>query len=186
MLKMLVISDMHRSLKEEEIIIIKSTDNDVIISLGDNPGNTLGLIDYGVLGNHDSFGILKEKDLHSKLVNINNLSITGFQGSHRYKSGNFPMYTQFESEQLVIPKADILISHEVSQWVEPDINDTHCGLKGISNYLDKHIPFLHIHGHHHKDSRVIDKNGITYVIGVYGCSLITITDKNEIVVDKLF
>ena len=71
-------------------------------------------------------------------------------------------------------KVDILLSHSGPFW---NYNDdvVHNGLKGITNYLYKNKVPLNIHGHLHKNSLKMLKNG-TKVQCVYGVELLEIKD----------
>lgn len=70
-------------------------------------------------------------------------------------------------------KADILISHTSPYGIHQKDTDVHCGLLGIKEYIDKYNPKVNLHGHQHKKEITILDNG-TYVIGVYGISIIEI------------
>ena len=187
-INILVIADCHH-LKEEEIAKVENLQYDVCFLLGDINGNYLDMIlkyipiekIYGILGNHDEYGLLESRNItniHSKIININGTRILGFEGSSRYKTGNIPMYSQEESIKLLkkCEKADILVSHDAPYQLYCKSNDmAHCGLKGITKYLNKHRVFLNIHGHHHINTQLKLKN-ITNIIGVYRCALIRIPD----------
>lgn len=185
-INILVIADCHH-LKEDEVIKVKDLEYDICILLGDIKGNYLDMIlkyipnekIYGILGNHDEFGILESrniKNIHTQIINIKGIKILGFQGSSRYKTGEYPMFTQKESIDILkkCDKADILVSHDAPFELYCKSNDmAHCGLKGITKYLKKHKVFLNIHGHHHINTQ-LQLNKITNVIGVYRCALISI------------
>ncbi len=188
-IKLLVISDTHRSLKTEQEKIIDKVrlESDLVITLGDVPFEGLLYIkpDFGVLGNHDSFGLLGTWDIHGKRVEKNGVSFAGFQGGSRYKDGKFTLYSQEESLEVEIPKADVLISHDriYDTKFEGIMYEAHSGLKGITQYLDKHKPFIHLHGHHHKQE--VYKYNETTVVSVYKCVFIEVKN-NVIQVKELF
>ena len=183
-INILVIADCHH-LKEEEITKVKDLKYDVCFLLGDINGNYLDIIlkyvpiekIYGILGNHDEYGLLESRDIaniHLKIININGIKILGFEGS-RYKDGNIPMYSQKESIKILkkCGMTDILVSHDSPYELYSKANDkAHCGLKGITKYLKKNKVYLNIHGHHHINTSLKLDNG-TNVIGVYRCALIT-------------
>ena len=180
----LVIADCHH-LKEEEIVKVKKLQYDVCLLLGDINGNYLDIIlkyvpiekIYGILGNHDEYGLLESRNIsniHSKVININGIKILGFEGSSRYKIGNIPMYSQEESIKILrkCDIADILVSHDSPYKLYSKANDkAHCGLKGITKYLKKNKIYLNIHGHHHINTDLTLSNG-TNIIGVYRCAVI--------------
>ena len=183
-ISILVIADCHH-LKEEEIAKVENLQYDVCLLLGDINGNYLDMIlnyvpiekIYGILGNHDEYGLLESRNIaniHSKIININGIKILGFEGSSRYKDGNIPMYSQKESIKILkkCGMADILVSHDSPYELYSKANDkAHCGLKGITKYLKKNKVYLNIHGHHHINTSLKLDNG-TNVIGVYRCAVI--------------
>lgn len=140
--------------------------------LGDIPDAALEIIKrivqkplFGILGNHDELSTLSRceiPNLDGTSVTVNGVTIAGFGGSHRYKSGDYPMLTQKESiaAAKLCPKADILISHDTAYHamtrfalrarrpaapsaakrfniVLKRLDSAHCGLKGISKYIAK-------------------------------------------------
>lgn len=183
-INILVIADCHH-LKEEEIEKVKGLQYDVCLLLGDINGNYLDMIlryvplekIYGILGNHDEYGLLESrniKNIHTKIIDINRVKILGFEGSSRYKTGNIPMYSQEESIKILknCEKADILASHDSAYELYSKSNDrAHCGLKGITKYLKKNKVYLNLHGHHHINTKLKLKNE-TNIIGVYRCAII--------------
>jgi len=184
-IKIFAVADTHRRLKREleRLVEKRKEECDVVVTLGDIPCEGLWCIspDFGVLGNHDNFGLLGDWDIHGKLVEKNGVSFAGFQGSSRYKDGPFPLYTQEESLKLDIPKADVLISHD--RIYKPIMDKAHTGLMGITQYLDMYKPFLHLHGHHHKQE--VYKYNETIVVSVYECAIITVKN-NQVSVEHLF
>lgn len=195
-LRLLVIADCHH-LKEDEIIKISNLEYDACFLLGDINGNYLDMIlkfipeekIYGILGNHDEYGLLESRNIrniHRQLIEINGIKILGFEGSSRYKTGEYPMFEQRESIRLLkdCDKADILVSHDSPYQLYCKANDlAHCGLKGITKYLIKNNVFLNIHGHHHINTELQLKNG-TNVIGVYRCALIKIPNLQKNIIFK--
>lgn len=131
----------------------------------------------GVLGNHDYPYVYKEnniENINGMVINIDSVKIAGIEGSFKYKEGKFPSYTHIESLNLIneMEEADILISHTSPYGVHEKDNDVHSGLLGIREYIEKHKPKFNIHGHQHKDEISILNN--TYIIGIYGISIIDI------------
>lgn len=181
-LKILCIADTHRRLNEDELSIIENYRNsvDLILTLGDIPMDSLNKIngDYGVLGNHDSFnGIDKSKNLNLRIVCKNGILLGGFQGSSRYKKGNFVMYSHKESCDLLdnLRYCDIFISHDscmTDYYCQTGEIDAHSGLMGIDRYIEKKQPLLHIHGHHHKNN--LEYKYSVPSLGVYGIVLVEI------------
>lgn len=166
---------------------MKDIKYDVCLLLGDINSEYLNIIKkyvknniFGVLGNHDEFGILESaniENIHNKVVEINGIKIIGFQGSSKYKKGNHPLYTQEESIDVgkKMQEADILISHD-SPYFLYKRDPAHCGLKGITKYIYKNRISINIHGYQHINSNGKLKNGTT-VIGIYKCALINTKTK---------
>ena len=179
-LKLIVISDTHNDLNFNEFkrFVHKHNNYDICILLGDHSSNDiekiLKCIDktkiYALLGNHDK-NYLKEyniKSLNGQVININDISLLGIEGSYKYKPEDFPSFTQKESIDFLSdkPKVDILVSHDNRFDSSKKEDVAHQGLFGITYYLYKNkIPY-HIHGHIHKSYKNILKND-TKEISVY-------------------
>lgn len=142
---------------------------------------------FGILGNHDSLDVLDKAgipDIHGKIVDVNGIRFAGFSGSVKYKNGPYAMFSQRESLNIAksLPEADVLLSHDKAYqgknkifWSEYS-KYPHEGLVGISLYLRKKSPLLHIHGHIHENERYLNQKIDT--ISVYGASLIFLTEDN--------
>lgn len=181
--RLLCIADTHGNLKGEHLETIRDTRCDACFLLGDVSHKDLQLLDsvldksktYGILGNHDDFGLLEKmgiKNIHLKTVDVKGLTVLGFEGSHRYKDGAYPMYTQEEADELLkdMPATDIFVTHD-SSFEALATNQAHCGFKAILGLLkEKGIP-LHIHGHLHDRQQYSLDNG-TSCICVYKAALI--------------
>ena len=168
----LFISDTHNSLygKEEEFTTICKQHYDICILLGDHSNSDIEIIlKYvplekicGVLGNHDVFTLYENfniRNLHNTKIEINDVKITGFQGSFKYTDKNKPLFSHEESIEILnnLECTDIFVTHD-----RPFLNDNgdppHDGLKGITNYIYKNkIPF-HVHGHLHNNDINVLKN----------------------------
>ena len=168
-MKILIITDLHYWTNEEYQITRNLTDYDICFLLGDISVEYLkelkGIIKtplYGLNGNHDGENVeaVGIENLHGKCINFCGLTFSGFQGSARYKSGPWCMYTQEESSEICenIPRADIFITHD--GMLDVNNNDmAHAGLRGISEYIENNNPTLHIHGHIHENKERIIKHG---------------------------
>lgn len=199
-MKILLFSDLHEF--EKEKIDNLNIDCDIIIFLGDINATPIRYIIqhfgnkeyFGVLGNHDDknlydsinkinklYKIPSVENIHLKLINKNNITFTGLEGSEFY--GNHPGFTQEEALNLNIPKADIFFSHETGyHYIKEDIDDPiHQGFKTISKYIKEQKPKYHFFGHHHVNCEF--KIGNTYCYGIYGCSLF---DYNKNAIKRIF
>lgn len=194
-LSLLLIADTHRRLSEKQLenLTLVRKNVDFIITLGDIPVESMSEIkpDYGVLGNHDYInGIEDVADLHMTIREIesSNIKLGGFQGSSRYKPGNFVMYSQEESIGLLnsLEYCDILITHDscIKEYYKTHLDyiDAHSGLLGIDNYLEEKRSLLHIYGHHHKD--IVEEKYNVPSICVYGMVILNIKD-GRICLEKL-
>ena len=198
-MKILLFADLHTFYKNDLSKIVD--DYDICFFLGDIKSSTLKYIItnikevpiYAVLGNHDDKNViisvntylqeLKTYEMYQgySLENINlkkyeyqEITFTGIEGSEKYKY-NQPGYTQEESLQLNVPKADILFAHDTG-WNYMDDNRK-IGLKGINQYIKNRQPKYHIFGHFHTNINFIEENTFCYCI--YGCSIFD-TEKNII------
>lgn len=123
-------------------------------------------------GNHDDENTYKDLGiymLHETVAELSNgLSIVGFEGSSRYKPSQIYGYTQDESVKKCseLPICDILISHDGPRGYCGNIlEDAHCGLQGITDYIIRAKPKLVFFGHHHKNTNF--KIGNTDCYNVY-------------------
>lgn len=188
--RFLVLCDLH-FLEEGQLDLISSLDYSCCLLLGDIPLETLFRIKelvakpiYAVGGNHDTREMYINANIpyiHGGLVEVNGLSIVGLEGSHRYKkSEELLMLTQEESINTAneLPPADILISHD-SSFGRYGEEPNKCGLKGIRNYIKKHKPKLHLHGHYH----IYDKYAVgkTRCIACYRCMIVDTNGDTEVI-----
>lgn len=162
-INILVISDTHNTLKEDDFkkFMVLNNNYDVCLLLGDFGYLDLPIIlkyvsrdkIYALLGNHDGnyidmYGL---NDLNGKVITIKGIKIMGMQGSFRYKPSKFPSFSQKESIEFLSDReaVDILVSHDMG-FSSESINDpAHQGLFGITYYLYKNKVPYHIHGHIH-------------------------------------
>lgn len=162
-IKIIVITDTHNTLKEDEFrnFILNSGDYDVCLLLGDFGSNDLPIIlryidrekIYALLGNHD-YNYIKEYELNNlngNIININGVKLLGIQGSFKYKPSDFPSFSQKESILFLEdkPDVDILVSHDIRFNSMAERDPAHQGMFGITYYLFKNRVPYHIHGHIH-------------------------------------
>lgn len=162
-LKMIVITDTHSCLIEEEFsrFVLDNNEYDVCLLLGDHSVGDINIIlkyidrekIYALLGNHDG-DYIKEfnlKSLNGNIIEIKGVTLLGIQGSYRYKPENFPSFSQKESIEFLDSKGkvDILVSHDAPFEMSGRNDVAHQGLFGITYYLFKNkVPYC-IHGHLH-------------------------------------
>ncbi len=172
-IKLIIISDTHNSLNKEEFknFLNNHQDYDLCILLGDHHANDieiiLELIDkqklYGLLGNHDNDYLTEYNinNLNGKVINLNNVTLLGMQGSFRYKPSDFPSFSQKESILFLNdkPKVDILLTHDNRFDSAMQYNPAHQGLFGITYYIYKNNVPIHIHGHVHNNYQKTLNNG---------------------------
>lgn len=162
-IKMIVISDTHGCLKEDDFskFIAEHVEFDICLLLGDHSVGDIGIIlkyiaeekIYALLGNHDNnyIGKFNLKNLNGKIININGVKLLGIQGSYKYKPDDFPSFTQKDSIEFLNnkEKVDILVSHDAPYGFCGRNDVAHQGLFGILYYLFKNkVPYC-IHGHLH-------------------------------------
>lgn len=188
-IKMIIISDTHGCLIEEEFAKFMQKYNkfDVCLLLGDHSVRDVEIIIkyvddkkiYALLGNHDNNYIEKFnlKNLNGKVIDINGVKLLGIQGSYRYKPDNFPSFTQKESIEFLNnkEKVDILLCHDAPYGLSERNDVAHQGLFGILYYLFKNkVPYC-IHGHLHTQYNKQMING-TKVNCYYMYNYIELTD----------
>lgn len=156
-MNILIFADFHEeNFTYNDFLKIK-IDPDLMFFLGDIPTETLfSLVTtfpnktyFGILGNHDNFGEIndenallkknnrKEKiiDINQKLMFFNNISFIGIEGCVK-KGRNHQGYEL--TDKIIIPEADILISHEGGYLDLDNItSDNHFGYPQINEYRKK-------------------------------------------------
>ena len=185
-INILIITDTHNCLyyDKESIEKIKNAQYDICLLLGDVTNSDIYEIlkivpydkIYGLLGNHDELDRFEEskiRNLNGQVITVNNVRIAGLQGSHRYKMGDYGMYSHEESIEIAdkIPEADILVSHD-RPFIADNNDNVHDGLKGVTYYCYKNHTKLEIHGHLHEETEIL-KNG-TRVLGKYKVDILTL------------
>lgn len=183
----LCIADTHGTLHPEQIEMLRDVNYDVCFLLGDVSYKDLQLLEnenvlvkektYGLLGNHDDYGLLDKfgiNNLHDKEIQIKDVSFVGFEGSHKYKEGKYPMYTQEEAESILkeYPGAEVFISHDGSFGAMGRTDPAHCGFKAITQYIKDNDVIWHIHGHCHEPKVYEVNDAKTKCACIYKCALI--------------
>ena len=172
-IKLIIITDTHNTLDENELVSIvkKHSDFDVCLLLGDHSDNDIKKVlsyvpkerIYALLGNHDVNYIANYdlNNLNGNIIEINGIKLLGIQGSFKYKPVDFPSFTQEDSVRFLKDKesVDILISHDGPFDDNMINNPAHQGLFGITYYLYKNRIKYNIHGHLHNDYEKILDNG---------------------------
>lgn len=193
-IRILFLSDLHSVKMEQWLSFIDKysnpTEYDMIITLGDIDNMLLKHIEYnfktgfkyGILGNHDYIDKLEYysiKDLHLRILEAGGFYISGFRGSHRYKTGSAYMFTQKESIYLLkkFEKTDMIVCHSPPKGIHDRKDLAHQGLKGILKYIKKNKPKYCVHGHVHYNK--VSKYKKTTVISVYG-GIILDTDTGKV------
>lgn len=127
----------------------------------------------GVLGNHDIpelYDMYGVRDINGRTYEHKGVTFAGLEGGFRYKKGQTPMYTQYESlmlAQTIRGQADILISHDRA-LTQTGCDPAHAGLIGNSCLIYKNNISLHLHGHVHKSYEACYSHG-TRERSVYLC-----------------
>lgn len=162
-IRILIITDTHNILKEDELksLIELHPNYDICLLLGDHGSEDIDKIlkyvdknkIYALLGNHD-YNYIKEynfNNLNGNIININNIKILGMEGSFKYKDSNFPSFSQIDSIKFLMDRepVDILVTHDRAFNNVSKKNPSHQGLFGITYYLYKNKVPYHIHGHIH-------------------------------------
>lgn len=190
----LIVSDTHGKLTQKKLDdFLFKRKPDVIFILGDLSEEDIEVLQtfektkdvamYGVIGNHDEIHLLKDHgitDLHLKTVKIGDYTVGGFGGSLKYKNdASYLMYTNEMSEaalKLLAP-CDILLTHDKPCFKKfPFFKNmalsAHSGLTGIAEYIKRHKPKYHFHGHIHKKSECKWKD--TIIVSCYELGWVTL------------
>ena len=132
-------------------------------------------------GNHDvedTYSGMNIYMLHQTAAELSNgLTLAGFEGSSKYKPSQVYGFTQEESlvECNKIPICDILLCHDGPLGYCGEVNDiAHCGLQGITDYINRVKPKILFYGHHHKNRNY--KIGDTDCYNVYELGIFDIED----------
>ncbi|MBT4528051.1 MAG: hypothetical protein HOC24_16010 [Deltaproteobacteria bacterium] len=118
---------------------------------------------YYIKGNHD---IRSDYDsiwgctnIHAKIINFNNISILGLEGSLWYNGGLF-QYTEQQMRNILwglkIPiwlkkGIDIVITHAPPRHVHDGEDRCHMGFNAYQRLIKKYKPGYFIHGHIHNN-----------------------------------
>lgn len=182
-IQILAITDTHGYIPDE-LYKISDQDYDVCFLMGDLTQKDLDILKnilnldktYGIIGNHNYLNFLEENDIkniHGKQIIVNGISFVGWGGSIMYKPSldlGFDGFSDVSSCAFAkqLPNADVLISHDGPMIDE--LNTSHSGLKGITEYLTDRTAKLHIHGHFHQNT--ISKVGAAKSICIFRAAFI--------------
>ncbi len=152
---------------------------DIIIGCGDLSLATIDKIlgqtsnpFFGVAGNHDSFELSSEINLHLCVKEHQGLSFGGFEGAIKYKPKGFHLYREEQVTSLLenFPYVDVFVAHSSPKGIHDRPDVVHEGLSAFNDYIKKHQPILFVHGHVHHNQ--ITKVGKTTVVSVYGSKML--------------
>lgn len=134
----------------------------------------------GVQGNHDNPGDLCHagiENLHGRVHAINDQWFCGLEGCIRYKNETGVMYEQEDIRKIIegLPTCDVFISHNSPYGIHDRKGVAHEGYRALRSYIHAYEPSLVLHGHQHRN--VISQIGETTVVGIYGISIIDLTNK---------
>ena len=163
---------------------------DLVLLLGDHYAHEVrmmrsqfqGISMYGLYGNHDNEDTLQGVECFDhKMMTAGSFLYTGLNGSHRYKPSQVYGYTQRESVVACdsLPDADVLFCHDGPYNTLR--GESHCGLKGISRYIQKVHPKTVVHGHLHYPNHYQMQTGFwnRYTTDVYCIYQMAYIDFND-------
>lgn len=159
---------------------------DLILLLGDISYRQILRIDrkyhcskIGVFGNHDKpyfFDDTAIQNAHARILTMNGLTISGFQGSPKYNNKPFGQHTDEEvkafTRTLHNQSIDIFISHSNPMYKDTQDDDTHKGFKAFNELLQKGSVRYFFHGHLHDPSHI--SVGEKQIYSVYPCLVVEI------------
>ena len=179
-LKALFFADIHH-LNVKDLDLLDDLDYDACFFMGDIKLKYLQEIKsrlsdkpvYGILGNHDDAEDLlrgEVENLHNRRVEIGGVTFAGFEGGAKYLFGKGVMYDQEETLHMAdtIPAADVLLSHDGPFHLYGNVRH-HCGMQGITKYIEEKRPLYNFHGHYHINR--MQTVGRTTVTCQYKCVL---------------
>jgi Icc-related predicted phosphoesterase len=133
-------------------------------------------------------------NLDLKLIRQNNLLISGFGGSIRYRPDGVNQYTQTEAylrAVQLLPRLswnrirhgralDILITHSPPFGIHDDESQSHQGLKAINWLIRMAQPRFHLHGHVHFHRGNLATSdtilGATRIVNVFPYKVLEVND----------
>lgn len=141
---------------------------DVVVSCGDLPPGYLdflcSMLNVPVLyvrGNHDASFRAEEYDgcvnLHGRIVECAGLRFAGFEGSHRYSSGEY-QHTQAQMRHtvgrlrvaaLLAGRPDVIVSHAPPAGYHDARDRCHTGFSAFRTAMAAWEPQYLLHGHMH-------------------------------------
>lgn len=174
-LKLIVISDTHGDIAFHpdnfEAFVRGIKEFDLCLLLGDIHPKDLDIIleiipkqkIAALKGNHDSFELYSRvgvREFSGRTISYKGVTLSGLEGSFRYKNEYYPLFTQYESLRIAreMPAADVLVTHDKA-FEAAGGNAAHVGLVGITHLIYRDAVQWHIHGHLHKSYQRTFDNG---------------------------
>lgn len=208
-MKVLLISDKIVEHIYSNSISERLKDIDFVISCGDLPNyylefivSTLNKPLFYVMGNHFNNAIYSESgqgsehpegciDLDEKIIDFNNIVLTGFAGSMKYSSTGKYQYTDFQMHLKTLKlrcklfcrkifkkrRVNIVVTHAPPFKIHDREDLCHRGFKAFKKLIDWCKPDYFIHGHIHIYGTATEwKTQVcsTQVINAYGFRIIDI------------
>ncbi|HCC84461.1 MAG TPA: metallophosphoesterase [Candidatus Pacebacteria bacterium] len=108
---------------------------------------------FGVYGNHCTPGYLERLgilNVHLQVFEWHGLTIGGYQGCPRYKTGGGLQFTEEEAQRDLdnFPRVDILLLHAGPfGLLDTPGDEVHIGSKAVKNYVDRVQPKYVFCGH---------------------------------------
>ncbi|MEA3505884.1 MAG: hypothetical protein U9R36_00075, partial [Elusimicrobiota bacterium] len=139
----------------------------------------------GIHGNKDNPGFPEYvTDVHLKPQKFGGVVFGGCQGAWPYKPIGHFLYSEEEIKEILafLPRVDVFLTHNPPKG-ETEIDDmVHNGFKSFNDYIKKHSPAYHLHGHVHKNKEFKIEN--TKVISVFGMKELEINRRDLAGKDK--
>lgn len=173
-MKILAIADVHS--EEPFGIDIPAMGIDLVVSLGDVPGDFLelvllrkGSVPYlGVNGNHDDRTVPAYANLHLRVQEVGKLRVGGFEGSRRYGPKGRHYYRDWWVRWKLrgFPPVDIFVAHSPMAGIHDAQDRVHEGFQAFREYVERTRPRLFLHGHVGRNLETLV--GETRVVAVQG------------------
>ena len=114
------------------------------------------------------------KDVHACAYEWSGMTVGGFGGSPRYRTGLPHGYDDEEVRAALedFPSVDIFLAHNSPEGIHDAPDPAHQGFTAFLDYIERACPRFFLHGHQHVNAVTRVKD--TWVVGVYGSRILDI------------
>lgn len=127
----------------------------------------------GVFGNHDKahfFDDTEVVNVHRKIVEVEGLTIAGFEGSPKYSNKPFGQHLEVEAESFVASmykhRVDFFLAHSNPVYPHTD-QDSHRGFAAFNDLIEYGTARYFLHGHLHEPFELVENKTKVYSVYPY-------------------